>query len=338
MRLDVALDGVFEISDRFEDAASDFPTCDRRKEALDCVEPRRRGWCEMECPSRMVGEPRQDIGMFVGRVVVGDGVNDFSSWYGALNGVQESNELLMPMLFHTPPDDGSVEDVERREQCGHAVAFVIVGHGSAFSGFQWQSRLGAIERLNLAFLVDGDDDRVSRRRDVEADDVLDFFSEFWIAGSFESANAMGLQAMSIPQALNRPKRNAERLGHRAARPVGGFARRFRAGQLQHFRDGPGRKRSAPGFARLVAQKSIDALLAISLLPAPDSWATHVSPPSDFQHGQSLGGKQDDPRPLNVLHGTIAIARDSEQSLAVFGAHDDIDGLGHAPDSHIWRIM
>jgi hypothetical protein len=80
---------------------------------------------------------------------------------------------------------------------------------------------------------------------------------------------MRLKSMSVPQALNGSKRNAECLGHGAASPVGGFARWFRAGQFQHFRDGPRRKRGSTGFARLVAQKSIDALLAISLLPTPD---------------------------------------------------------------------
>ena len=46
------------------------------------------------------------------------------------------------------------EHVERGEQGGRAVALVVVGHGPAFSGLQRQAGLGAVERLDLALLVD----------------------------------------------------------------------------------------------------------------------------------------------------------------------------------------
>jgi hypothetical protein len=65
-----------------------------REEALDGVEPRGRGRGEMECPSRMIGEPFEDVGLFVGGIVVDDGVDDFSGRHGALDGVEEANELL----------------------------------------------------------------------------------------------------------------------------------------------------------------------------------------------------------------------------------------------------
>ena len=31
----------------------------------------------MECPARMIGEPFEDLGLFVGGIVVDDGVDDF---------------------------------------------------------------------------------------------------------------------------------------------------------------------------------------------------------------------------------------------------------------------
>ena len=200
--LDISLDGVFEIGDGFESAPPYFPAGNRREESLDRVEPRGRRGGEVECPSRMVGEPRQDLGVFVGRVIIGDGMNDLSGGDGSFDSVQELNELLMPMLFHATPDNGSIQDVERGEQRSRAVAFVIVRHGTAFPGLEWQARLGAIERLDLAFFIDGDDDRMSRRRHIEADDILDFFGEFGIGGTLERADAMRLKAMGSPQALD----------------------------------------------------------------------------------------------------------------------------------------
>jgi len=62
--------------------------------------------------------------------------------------------------------------------------------------------LGAVKRLYLAFLIDGDHDRMSWRRHLDPDDILDFLGEFGISGALESADAMRLKAMSFQQVLN----------------------------------------------------------------------------------------------------------------------------------------
>ena len=56
---------------------------------------------------------------------------------------------------HAASDHGSVEDVERGEESGRAVALVVMGHRPAFSGLERQARLRAVERLDLALLVGG---------------------------------------------------------------------------------------------------------------------------------------------------------------------------------------
>ena len=78
----------------------------------------------MERPAQMIGQPFEDVGLFVSGVVVDDGVDDFSGRDGPLDGVEEANELLVAMPFHAASDHGSVEDVERGEQSGRAVALV----------------------------------------------------------------------------------------------------------------------------------------------------------------------------------------------------------------------
>lgn len=40
---------------------------------------------------------------------------------------EEADEFLMPVLLQAAADDGSTENVERREQGGRAVAFIVVG-------------------------------------------------------------------------------------------------------------------------------------------------------------------------------------------------------------------
>jgi hypothetical protein len=49
-----------------------------------------------------------------------------------------------------------------------------------------------------------------------------------------------------------------------------------------------------------------------------------------QHWQPLGGKENDLRSLDVLERTVSIADDGEQPLTIFGANNDVDGLGHRP--------
>ena len=66
------------------------------------------------------------------------------------------------------PDHPAMENVERGEQGGRAVALVVMGHRPAFSGLQRQTGLRAVKRLDLSFLVDRDDDRVGGRVHVEA--------------------------------------------------------------------------------------------------------------------------------------------------------------------------
>ena len=53
-------------------------------------------------------------------------------------------------------DDRAVEHVEGGEQGCCAVALVIMGHGPGAALLHRQTRLGPVERLDLAFLVDAE--------------------------------------------------------------------------------------------------------------------------------------------------------------------------------------
>ena len=75
---------------------------------------------------------------------------------------------------------------------------VIVGHRSGAALLQGQAGLGAVERLDLALFVDGKDDRVRRRIDVEADDVAQLVDEFGVLGQLELPDAMRLEPVSPP--------------------------------------------------------------------------------------------------------------------------------------------
>ncbi len=118
-------------------------------------------------PSRMVGEPGQDVGVLVGGVVVEDGVDHLAGRHGSLDGRDEADELLMPVARHAAADDLAFEHAEGGEQGRGAVALVVVGHGRAPARLQRQAGLGAVERLDLALLVDGHHHGVAGRVHVQ---------------------------------------------------------------------------------------------------------------------------------------------------------------------------
>jgi hypothetical protein len=51
------------------------------------------------------------------------------------------------------------------------MTFVVVGHGSGAARLHWQTELGVVERLDLALLIDREDDGMSGRINIKADDV-----------------------------------------------------------------------------------------------------------------------------------------------------------------------
>src|SRR3954468_7866685 len=114
---EVAVDGGLEGDDAAEDAASEAALGQGSKEPLDGVEPGRAGWREVEGYAGVASEPGDDLRVFVGRVVGGEDVHGLGGRDGLLAGVEEADELLMPMALHTAADHLSVQHVERREQC-----------------------------------------------------------------------------------------------------------------------------------------------------------------------------------------------------------------------------
>src|SRR5262245_8532430 len=123
--------------------------------------------------------------MLVGGVIVDDRMDLLTLGDLRVDLIEEADELLMPMALHIAADDGAVENVERGEQCRRAVALVVVRHRPGAPRLHRQSRLSAVEGLDLALLVDREYDGMGGRVDVETDPSLSFSAKF---GSFDSLN------------------------------------------------------------------------------------------------------------------------------------------------------
>src|SRR5450756_652180 len=113
-------------------------------------------------------QPLTHLRMLVGCVVVDDSVDRLLDRDLRLDGIEEADELLVPVALHVAADDGTVEDVESSEQRGGSVAFVVVCHRSSTARLHRQTGLGAVERLDLAPLINREDDGMGWWIDIEA--------------------------------------------------------------------------------------------------------------------------------------------------------------------------
>ena len=98
---------------------------------------------------------------------------------------------------------GTARSTALRKNELRPVALIIMSHGAAATGLDRQSRLGAVERLDLRFLVDRQNHGMRRRVHIEPDNVFDLLGEGGIVGPLERADAMRLEVVRLPNALDR---------------------------------------------------------------------------------------------------------------------------------------
>ena len=88
----------------------------------------------MEHPARMALQPRHNLWMLVGGVVVHDGMHQLACGHLGFDGIQEADELLVPMALHAAADDATFQHVQGGKQCGGAVPDVVVLGWTAADG------------------------------------------------------------------------------------------------------------------------------------------------------------------------------------------------------------
>ena len=119
----------------------------------------------MDGPARMPFDPSFHFGMLAGGVFIDDGCDRLAGRNLALGGIEEANVPLVPKLLHAAADDTAIEHVEQRRR---TVVLVIMRLGAAVARLQRQPRLGAIKRLDQAFLADGQHQGMRRRAEAVA--------------------------------------------------------------------------------------------------------------------------------------------------------------------------
>ena len=214
-----------------------------------------------------------------------------------------------------------------------------MSHGAAAAGFDRQTGLSSVERLDLGFLIDRQNHGMRRRVHIEADNVFDLLGEGGIVGTLERADAMRLEVVCLPNALHRAQRQADRLSHRSAGPVGRFAGRLAAGECQYLGHGRGRHWLFPRRPGLVAQQTVHPGIGVAPLPAPHRRTADGGAAGHLKHRQPIRREQNDLGALDVLQRPVPIVNDCRQAGAILRADYDAKLLGHARRiAHPARLM
>ena len=208
-----------------------------------------------------------------------------------------------------------------------------MGHRAGAALLHRQARLSAVKSLDLALLVNREDDGMIGRIDIEPDDILELGRESRIVGELELAHLVGFEAVRAPGALDRGGADSNRLGHGRRGPVGHLARRRTCGEVDHLRDHRLGERRLAGRARLVAQQAVHPGLHEAFLPAPDHRFALACLPHDLGRAEAVRRQHDNSSTPNMLLRAISISDDRRKSPVVDRFDVNHDSRAHAQDSH-----
>ena len=281
----------------------------------------------------MPGQPLAHLRMLVGCVVVDNGVDFLSRRHLRLDGIEEADELLVPVALHIAADDGAVEDIEGGEQSGRAVTLVVVGHRPGAALLHRQAGLGTVECLDLALFIDGEDHGMGGRIDIETDDVAQLVDEARVGGELELFHSVRLQAMRAPDALDGTRADVDNFRHHGGGPVGRLGGRVGLGERHDAFDDVRSQRRDARRACLIMQEAIVTCLHEAFLPAPHTSLRLAGPVHDLIGANTVRAQQDDLSPPDMLVRGVAIPRERLQTAAIHRLESDGNSGSHAPDSH-----
>ena len=294
---DVLVDGGEQFGYVGEYASTQAFDRDVAKEALHQVQPRSRGRREVHVNARAFGKPPLYGRMLVGGIVVGDQMQCLGRGRLPLGLPQELQPLEVAMPLLTLGDDLTVEDVERREQRGRAVALVVMRHRRRTALLHWQPWLGAIQRFYLALLVAAQHLRVLGRGPVQADDVLESLHEARFARDLEAPNSMRLEPVLTPNPQYCGVAYTHLCDHRACAPLRGVRRqglRRQSHDLRHV-----------GLHGSPATRQISLNRRQSALNIP------IAPASDLNTANAhLGGNRTVVQPVRCTQHDLRATRQS----------------------------
>lgn len=139
----------------------------------------------------------------MGSVIIHDQVQvQFGRRFG-VDLLQEADEFLMPVAREAIADHFPIKHAEGGKQGGCAIAFVIVCHRPATPLLDRQSWLRPIKSLDLAFLIDRQDQGLVGWIEVEADNIRQLFEKVLVSAELEGLHQMRLEVVLSPYSSDR---------------------------------------------------------------------------------------------------------------------------------------
>src|SRR6185437_1546778 len=200
--IDVLADCGHKLAYVVETAPSDALVCEFSKPTFHPIQPGARCREEVQMDTRMPPHPGVDARMLVGSVVVDDQMQIKMGRRLGVDLLEESDELLVPMTRHAVANDFPIEQAQRREQGRRAMAFVVVRHRPAAAFLHRKARLGSVEGLDLALLIDGEHQGLVRGIEVEPNHVIELLDKLCVAADLERSEKMGFEPILLPDAAN----------------------------------------------------------------------------------------------------------------------------------------
>ena len=291
--LQILRDGVDQLGHALERAATNSLLRDLPEPSLDHVQPRTAGGNEVQVEARVLGQEPLHHRALVRRVVVHDQMQVQVGRRLLIDLLEELHKLLGPMTWHALADYLSVQHVQGGEQRRCPVPLVVVRLPRRNPRPQRQQRLGPVQRLNLAFLVHRQHQRMIRRVEVQPHHVPQLFHEMLVVGELESLQQVRLQPVLFPNPLHRHARQPLCLGHGPNAPVG-FARRRRPHRrFHHPLDHIRADALAASGTRGVLEDSRHATRGETLPPEQHRRPRNTQFPGDGVIGLTLAGAEHD---------------------------------------------
>ena len=171
------------------------------------------------------------------------------------------------------------------------------------------------------------------RIDIKPDHVAQLVDELRVVGELELPDAVRLETMRAPDALDGTRADADDFRHHRGSPVGRLDGRIGLGK----RDDPlGYIRSEWWDTRgscLIAQEAVVTRLHEAFLPAPHTGLRLAGLVHDLMGADAVRAQQDDLSSPDMLMRGVAIPRERRQTAAVTGLECDGNSGAHPPDSH-----
>src|SRR6516225_1471061 len=163
----------------------------------------------MHVEARMPLQPLIDPRVFMSGVIVSNNVDVEIGRALLVDQCEKGEPFLMTMARREVGDELAVEIIERGEQGQGAVPYVIMGLGADVANAQRQTRLRALERLALRFLIAAQHQGLLRRVQIKPDHVPELLFKPLVVGQFEGAREVRLDVVGGPQPLHACRRDTD---------------------------------------------------------------------------------------------------------------------------------